>query len=124
MLDSRDPSRFLEGKWEARGWQWVDPLKDVQASILGIGAGLTSRTACIAEGGGDAEDVFEELAEENKMAEEFDLDFTLATAKPPIVNKGSKDSILPTEEEADGAAADDTEKKSGGSLIALRRGRR
>jgi lambda family phage portal protein len=122
VLDSRDPSRFLDGKWEARGWQWVDPLKDVQASILGIGAGLTSRTACIAEGGGDAEDVFEELSEENKMAEEFDLDFTLATAKPPIVNKGSKDSILPTEEETDGATADDTEKKSG--VIALRRGRR
>ena len=117
-LDSRDPSRFICGKWEARGWMWVDPLKDVQAGILGIGAGLTNRAKLIAEQGGDYEEVFEQLAEENKAAKKLDLDLQIQ-AKAPVVDKGPKDQVT----EDDGADGDDpdvddeTSKKSaaGGS---------
>src|SRR5271157_418203 len=77
VLDSRDPARFLAGKWEPRGWMWVDPLKDVQSAILGIGAGLTSRDAVIAEQGGDVAAVFEQLKEEKDLAEKYDLDITI-----------------------------------------------
>lgn len=123
-LDSRDPSRFLAGKWEPRGWKWVDPLKDVQAGILGISAGLNSRTRLIAEQGGDAEDVFEELAEEKKLAEEHGLDFNL-TAKAPVVDKGPKQDVTDpgTEAAEPGDDEDDSEKDTsaagGRKLIAL-----
>jgi lambda family phage portal protein len=100
-LDSRDPARFLDGKWEPRGWIWVDPLKDVQAGILGIGAGLTSRDALISEQGGDVEEVFEQLGEEKKLAEEFDVDISVS-AKPPVVNKGPKDTVTEEDETDDG----------------------
>src|SRR5260370_232257 len=123
VLDSRDPSRFLAGKWEPRGWMWVDPLKDVQATILGIGAGLTSRDAAMAEQGGDVEEVFEQLKEEKELAEEYELDLQIA-AKAPTVDKGPKDQV--TEEDEEGAEQE-TEKKSaaGGSgrLISLGRGK-
>jgi lambda family phage portal protein len=119
VLDSRDPSRFTEGQWEARGWQWVDPLKDVQASILGINAGLTSRSECIGEGGGDTEDVFEQLAEEKKLAESFGLEFEMGGSKP-TVDKGPTNEIGAEvdDSEANPKGTDTSGKKAAG-LIAL-----
>jgi len=99
-LDSRDPSRFLEGKWESRGWPWVDPLKDVQASILGIGAGLKTRDRIIGEEGGDVEEVFEQIAREKALAEEHGLVFDI-NAMAPTVKKGPKDQEEPSDEEPD-----------------------
>jgi len=120
-LDSRDPARFCAGKWEPRGWVWVDPLKDVQATILGIGAGLTSRDAAISEQGGDVEEVFEQLKEEDDLAKEYDLQLTI-TAKAPIVDKGPKDQIVEEDNpDAAGTAAEDGKKSAAGTrrLISL-----
>jgi capsid protein len=50
-----------------RGWAWVDPLKDVQASILAINNALASRDEVLAETGGDFEEILEELADEEEM---------------------------------------------------------
>jgi lambda family phage portal protein len=130
VLDSRDPARFCAGKWQPRGWAWVDPLKDVQSTILGIGAGLQTRDAAISEQGGDFEEVFEQLAEEEKLADTYDLHLTI-TAKAPIVDKGPKDAVVEEDnpdnpDEAADDAADDKEdgKKSAAAgsrrLIPLR----
>jgi lambda family phage portal protein len=110
VLDSRDPARFLAGKWEPRGWMWVDPLKDVQSGILAIGAGLTSRDALVAEQGGDVEEIFEQLREEKELAEEYGLELVIS-AKAPTVDKGPKDTV----EEEDVAAAEADGKKSAAS---------
>lgn len=100
VLDSRDPSRFLDGKWEPRGWPWVDPLKDVQASILGIGAGLRTRDRIIGEEGGDVEEVFEQIKREKELAEQYGLEFSI-DAKKPGVNEGPKQTEEATDQEAD-----------------------
>jgi lambda family phage portal protein len=122
VLDSRDPSKFLAGKWEPRGWQWVDPLKDVQAAILGIGAGLTSRDAVVSEKGEDVEEIFEALKEEQELADEYEIEIA-TIAKPPKVSKGEGETV--GEEDAGEAAGGDgtTEKKSARKLIALARGK-
>jgi lambda family phage portal protein len=120
-LDSRDPARFLAGKWEPRGWMWVDPLKDVQSGILAIGAGLTSRDALIAEQGGDVEEVFEALSEEKQLAEEYGLDLVIS-AKAPIVDKGPKDTIQ-EEDVADEEAGKKSAAAGSGRLISLGRGK-
>jgi lambda family phage portal protein len=114
VLDSRDPAKFKAGKWEARGWMWVDPLKDVQAGILAINAGLKSRTRLISDEGGDFEDVAEELAQEAKIADEYGLDFTVTqTAKAPTVNKGPKDTVeAETDDDDANPKGDDKEEKS------------
>jgi lambda family phage portal protein len=118
VLDSRDPSRFLAGKWEPRGWMWVDPLKDVQSSILAIGAGLDSRARIIAEQGSDVEEVFEELSEEKKLAEKFDLELIIS-AKAPVVDKGPKDTIQEEDEAgASGDAADSGDGQKTKSAVA------
>jgi lambda family phage portal protein len=75
-LDSRDATKFYAAKWTARGWPWVDPLKDVQAAALAIQTGLGSRTAFLAEEGEDFETVMEALAEETALAEELGVDIS------------------------------------------------
>lgn len=83
-LDSRDPEKFKAGKWEPRGWAWVDPLKDVQAAILAIGARLKSRDQIVSEEGNDIEEIFEQISEEEELAESLDLDLTLPGATKPM----------------------------------------
>jgi lambda family phage portal protein len=69
-----DFDRLTEPKWIARGWAWVDPLKEVQAKVLEIDNLLESRTHAIAEGGGNIEDLFKEVQEETQLAEEYGIE--------------------------------------------------
>lgn len=72
------PRKFVKlnaPKWGVRGWQWVDPLKDVKANIDAIGAGLKTRQMVLSEQGLDVEEIFEQLAEEKKLAESHGLSF-------------------------------------------------
>jgi lambda family phage portal protein len=86
-LDSRDPERYSVGKWIPRGWQWVDPYKETQAAVMGIAAALQTRDQVISDRGGDVEEVFEQLAEEDKMADEFGIDLvTKLPARPTTQN--------------------------------------
>jgi lambda family phage portal protein len=86
-LDSRDSERYSEGKWIPRGWQWVDPYKETQAAVLGIGAALQTRDQVISDRGGDYEEVFEQLAEEDKVADQFGIELvTKLPARPNTEN--------------------------------------
>lgn len=117
-LDSRDPRKFLAGKWEPRGWQWVDPLKDVQASILAVNAGFRSRDDVISETGGDVEDVFEALAEEKEMAAEYGLEFTAAMPQKPTVGGSGSSSDSEDEGESENENQDATTGKK--SVVPVR----
>jgi lambda family phage portal protein len=93
-LDSRDPRKFLAGKWTPRGWQWVDPLKDVQAAVVAIQTGLGSRTEYLAEQGEDPEEVMKELAAELALADELGVDVSGpkgAAAAPANDGEDTKD---------------------------------
>jgi hypothetical protein len=59
--------KFNAAEFRGRRWQWVDPLKDVQANITSIEAGLKSRRQVVSEMGGDFEDVIDELAEDQSL---------------------------------------------------------
>ena len=86
-LDSRDARKFLAARWIPRGWAWVDPLKDTQAGILAIGAGLASRTSLLAEQGMDFEDVVADIAEEDADAKEAGIDISID--KGPAAQKAT-----------------------------------
>lgn len=68
MFDS-----LMEVRWQAKSWNWVDPLKDIKASIEAINAGIKTHSEVIAEQGGDIEDVFDQLAYEQALAKEKGL---------------------------------------------------
>lgn len=70
-LPARNVQRWQDHEWQPRGWDWVDPLKDIQASEVAIALGVTSRTRICAERGVDFEEVLSELAAEQALAEAF-----------------------------------------------------
>lgn len=71
---------IMKPRWRARGFDWVDPSKDVNASIAAIGAGLKTRTEDLAERGEDFEETMQQLAYEQKYAEKLGLTFVNAFA--------------------------------------------
>jgi lambda family phage portal protein len=101
-LDTRDFRKFLDVKFAARGWPWVDPLKDMQAAVLAIQNGMGSRTATMAEVGEDFEETLELLAEENQLAK--DMSVTITAPEPTKGAAPPSDS----EDAADGADAEDS----------------
>jgi lambda family phage portal protein len=68
-------ARLLAADWLPTKWDWVDPLKDANAEITQIEAGLKSRTQAIAERGYDAEQVDREIAAERTRERALGLDF-------------------------------------------------
>ena len=68
MFDS-----LMDVRWQAKSWNWVDPLKDIKASVEAINAGLKTHSEVISEQGGDIEDVFDQLAYEQALAKEKGL---------------------------------------------------
>lgn len=77
-------AKFIEHAWLGRRWQWVDPLKDVQANIEARNAGFKSTSKIIAEQGDDRDEVWQQIAAENEAAAALDLEFGApATPMPP-----------------------------------------
>ena len=71
----RRRAEYLACNWLPTKWDWVDPLKDANAEIAQIEAGLKSRTQAIAERGYDAEQVDAEIARERVRERRLGLDF-------------------------------------------------
>ena len=116
-LESRDPARYSTGKWIPRGWQWVDPYKETQAAVMGIAAALQTRDQVISDRGGDYEEVFEQLAEEDKVAEEFGIDLVAALpARPSTQNNpaGVDDENEPSENPAADKEQDEPDEQKNG----------
>jgi len=74
VLDSRTVSKFSAVKFTPRGWQPVDPEKEMKSNVDAIQTGLDCRTDILAEQGKDYEEVLEKLAEEEKLAADYDVD--------------------------------------------------
>jgi len=97
---------MYEVKWLPRGWAWVDPLKDVQASILAINNALASRDEILAETGGDFEEILEQLADEEKMLDAAGIEIP-APASSGSANAASANA------ESDAAAKEEANRYQG-----------
>lgn len=54
--------KFRAHAWQGRRWQWVDPVKDVEAAVLAIENGLASPYTIAAQQGLDVDDVLDDIA--------------------------------------------------------------
>lgn len=72
---------FQRATWIGQGTGQIDELKETQAAILRIKAGLSTREAEIARLGEDYREVFEQLAHEQELMDEHKLVFDLSTSK-------------------------------------------
>jgi len=95
--------KFTEAaRFQGRRWQWVDPVKDIEAAEREVALGIRSRTEIAASRGREFEDVVAELQQENA---------TLTAAGLPTT-VGKPAAGAPAAEPEDGAAdgaKDDTE---------------
>lgn len=76
---SAEPERFNAVKWMPQAWPYIHPVQDVKASSDAIKAGLTSRSAAVAEQGEDAETIDAEHAADNERAERLGLKYETDT---------------------------------------------
>lgn len=60
--------KFNVPEFQGRRWAWVDPKKDMEASILAIRSGQTSLRKVISENGGDIYDVLRSIKADNDLA--------------------------------------------------------
>lgn len=67
------PGRFRAAQWIPPRWDWVDPLKDIQAQVLAMEAGITSRRKVVEATGYDVEEVDRENAVDAKRAADLGL---------------------------------------------------
>ena len=82
-LDLDDPVAARPVQWIPPRWDWVDPLKDIQAQVLAMEAGITSRRKVVEGTGYDIEEVDRENAADAKRA----ADSACATARAPARRK-------------------------------------
>lgn len=87
-----DPDKYTDILWTPSGWDWVDPLKDVQADIFAIRAGLTTRAHVVAERGRDVTVLDEEWVSDRDRAHELDLVYD--TDPSQVLTKGARNPTL------------------------------
>ena len=70
-----DPVTARPVQWIPPRWDWGDPLKDIQAQVLAMEAGLTSRRKVVEATGYDIEEVDRENASDAKRAADLGLTY-------------------------------------------------
>lgn len=68
--------------WQGRRWPWVDPLKDMQASVLEMENNLISPSQVMRERGRDPETVWREIEKDRKRMAKLPANPSAAPAKP------------------------------------------
>jgi len=75
-LELPDMAKAKPVHWIPPRWDWVDPLKDIQAQLLGIEAGLMSRRKAVEATGYDIEEIDRENAADAKRAADLGLHYS------------------------------------------------
>ena len=89
----RNKARYLAVLWRPPKWDWVDPLKDINAEIAAINARLKSRSQTIHDLGEDPETVDRMIAEDQERLEELGV-------APPVTGSAAqagKPPVMPEE---------------------------
>ncbi len=88
--------KFKQPVWRPRGWPWVDPKKDVDASVTALNHKLKSRSQIVAEEGNDYEEVLTEIKGEEDLAQQIGVDL-----KPNQTQKPKPENPEPEKEDDD-----------------------
>ncbi len=67
------PGALRPVQWIPPRWDWVDPLKDIQAQVLAIESGLLSRRKAVEATGYDIEEIDRENAADATRAADLGL---------------------------------------------------
>lgn len=97
-------TKYEAVRFKPRGWNWIDPTKEVNAYRMAVRAGFMTVSDVIAATGGgvDAEDVFKSRRQELNMMAEMELIFDTDPAQ--VNDKGQAQPTTPAQEGVDEAA--------------------
>jgi len=84
-------SKYLKHKWLPPGWDWVDPLKDIQASKMEYAMGMTTLEELCAEQGKDYKSIITQQAKERVLLKENGIDIDAATGVVQVQVKEMED---------------------------------
>jgi lambda family phage portal protein len=101
---TRNLEDYYPVKFQPKRWAWVDPLKDMQASVLAIQNNLTSEIDVIREQGKDPEKVLSDRKKFQETAKQMGL-----TVTPQTPEKSKVKNDEPGSEDESGANDDETE---------------
>lgn len=87
------PEIYQAVRWMPRGWDWVDPIKEVAAAKAAVRSGFQTVADVIAGKGGDIEDVFRQRQREIELAAQYGL--TLETDPAMVDEKGVAQTVEP-----------------------------
>ena len=94
-----DPAEVRPVQWIPPRWDWVDPLKDIQAQVLAMEAGITSRRKVVEATGYDIEEVDRENAADAARATGLGLRYRTS----PGETQGARATPTRRPEPGDGA---------------------
>ena len=80
--------KFNAPKFTGRSWPWIDPKADVEAALMAINGGLTTRTKITEEGGENFEEIISTLQQEKMLADKAGLKF----AMPGVGGSGTENA--------------------------------
>lgn len=104
-LEALDALRPGAVCWQPRGWAWIDPKNDQDATVKGVAAATTSLTQAAAEQGRDIEDVFRERARENALAKKYGVELNFGLPSAPAGKASQDDDDQDAEDDAPRLAA-------------------
>lgn len=81
-LPAAKMDKFSRHQWQPRRWDWVDPLRDTEANILKVRAGLMSPQDLSAAMGYDFEDTLTAIKQAQDLAQEFGVRLTAYDSTP------------------------------------------
>jgi lambda family phage portal protein len=102
-LEIGDPAVARPVQWIPPRWDWVDPLKDIQAQVLAMEAGITSRRKVVEATGYDVEEVDRENAAD--AARTKDLGLSYRTSPGETQGARATPTQTPETDKGDGSAA-------------------
>ena len=87
------PKRYRATKWQFRGWAWVDPHKEVKATLDSLAGGMTSLTDFYAEQGKDFEESVKTIAREREMLKQLGIEVNFGNAVIQNQEQGNSEEV-------------------------------
>lgn len=86
-FEQLDKNRLLPHKWQARGWEWIDPKKEADAALIQIQIGKKTPSQIVQESGGDFKQNMDQLAKDIEYAKSKGIDLTSILYDKPNVEQ-------------------------------------
>jgi len=109
------PEKYEDVRWLPRGWQWVDPAKEISAYKTAVRSGFMTLTDVVAQNGGDFEDLAHARQREVELCDELELVFDTdpelvddkGQAQPDLIDDAPEDATDTTSSVSKGKQAQD-----------------